>query len=991
MLSNKSRFLFPIILLLLTGSVAAEGKDPGPQVIPGELIVKIRSEKALSALSQNIATAKQQIRDRLAAHNLRSMRPMWKEVYSRHVTRVLARHNRPSGTLAEIRNDLSRIYRVQYSGNTAPQELAKKLSRLPDVEYAEPVYIRHTAVTPNDTYYTQESAYLAAQNFPAAWNVSKGSSGVIIAIIDTGVDYTHPDLKNKMWKNMAEENGTPGVDDDGNGFVDDSIGWDFWESGNNGTNIVTDNNPVGEYSDHGTHVAGIATAATNNNLGIAGTGYNCRFMAVKVGGTQDHHDDIGFGFAGIWYAAVNGADVINCSWGGSGGSKAEQDIINQVAKMGTVVVCAAGNDHSSEAFFPASYRHVISVGSVGTSSTGGFNLKSDFSDYGPYIDVMAAGYGIYSTIFDSSYGIKSGTSMAAPMVSGLAGLIKASHPDWSAYRIESQIRATATRIDNANYYSYELGHGLIDAYKALTATTPGLDVVGHEFVNANGNKLNIGEPGTLKIFVTNYNAATQDARFTLSTSQADITVGSSLNTHSVIATGDTVEIDFPVTIGDHFDLSQVPTFRLDMSDDTYSYSDFRFIHYDKFLYDVVQTNQVQASFSSDGTIAYQDPLNSLEPGGTGFNTFKPDSNVYSGNYLFSSGLMIMANGGKLADAVRSAGAVDHDFIPEDAFTVESPGAISDADGEGLFTTDHHNIGYPFPKFNIKLETYAFREASVDKTLFLKYTITNASDTTADSVFVGLHNDWDLGSDAINSTGYVASDSLLFVYDANDKSQPYVAVAQLGNVSSNLAINNGYAGPQSAFQFGIYYEEGNPVLDGYTDKEKKNSLIAATAGDSIHILNNVDVSVATASGPYAIPRNKSIVVGFIYAFGDNLNDLLSQVRSARALRLFKVTPPSHIVPIERNESALPLTTRLKENYPNPFNPATTIQYDLARPGHVTLMVYNILGQKVATLLDKYERAGSYYIRFNGQNMSSGVYFVVMKTANRLQTQKIMLLK
>jgi len=972
-------------MLFMLPATIVVAKGGGTDVIPGELIIKIRSEKALSAISQSPSMARQRITRLLNAYDMKSMHSVWDNAYNQAALKALARHNKPASVLDEIKGNLSRIYQIHYDAKIDPRQIAKRLSRLPDIEYAEPRYIRHTTSVPNDSLYSREAAYMQIQNFPAAWDVTKGSASVIIAIVDSGVDYTHPDLKNKMWTNPGEIAGN-GIDDDHNGYIDDVKGWDFWESGDNSSNIVQDNDPIGEYSDHGTHVAGIATAQTNNTTGIAGTGYNCKFMAVKVGGTKDHPNDIGFGFDGIMYAAMNGADVINCSWGGNGGSLAEQDVIDQATKMGSVVVCAAGNDNSDTPFFPASYRHVLSVGSVGAPGSSGvdYNLKSDFSNYGTHIDVTASGYSIYSTVFNGLYGYKGGTSMAAPVVSGLAGLIKSIHPAWSAYRIESQIRATSTNIDSYNLaYKYKLGHGRIDAYKALTASTPGLSITGHEFVDQNGQKLVPGEQGTLKIFVTNNNVTTQNAKFSLSTNLANITIGDATNLPTVIAIGDTVEVDFPVSIGLNYDLSTMPEFRLDMSDQAFNYSDFLYVTYEKLLYDVSQGNNIQVSLASDGTIAYQDPYDSFAPGGVGFNIMDSGTGNFTGNYLFSSGLMIMANG-ELADAVRSTDSIDHDFRPRNVFSTTTPGAVSAVDGTAQFSTLNDAN---FPHFEVRLDTYSFSDQSVNKTLFLKYTITNMSLAQATNVYVGLHNDWDLGK-AVNSTGYLQTDSLLYVYDTNDANQPYIAVAQLGNVSSNLAIDNGYSGTQSDYRFSIYYDPSNPAYDGYTVKEKENSLVA---GDSIHTLNNTDVSVATASGPYTIEKDQSIVVGFVVAYGNTLSDLQAQVEAARSKQVFKVTQPTMTTGVEQTTNEIPTETRLSGNYPNPFNPTTTIRYDLSKPGNVNLTVYNLLGQKVASLVDRFQRAGSYQVRFDGQNMSSGIYLVVLKTGSQMQTRKMTLLK
>lgn len=982
----KIKILF-LYILLSSFSVSPLFAGPGSagKYFPGMLVVKLNPDTSAS-LNDNSKDGNliklQHFMRRYQAISYKSVLPPG---FAPLALKAVQRHNVNPDVLTAVESNLSRIYIIHYDANIDPKNIADKINRMSWIEYAEPLFIRKTTASPNDPAYVSNiQAYLKQEKFDLAWNTTTGDSNIIIAIIDSGVDYTNPDLQGKMWTNPNET--LDNKDDDGDGLIDDVKGWDFWESGPI-SNPTSDNDPIAEYSSHGTHVAGIAAANTNNGVGIAGAGYNCKFMAVKAGGTKDFPDVIGYGFSGIMYAAEHGADVINCSWGSAGYSQAEQDIINAVTKMGSVVVCAAGNNNSSNLFYPASYKNTISVASVDNA-----NAKSSFSNYGHTVDVAATGEGIYSTVMvgtgagGGNYAYMQGTSMAAPMVSGLAGLIKKVHSNWSAYHIASQIRSTATMIDNVNTnYTGDLGHGLIDAEKAVTASVPGLSVVSYKFINSTGGKLSTGQSGTLDVTVTNNNSTTQNATFVLSSSQSGITVINNTVTKGAIALNDTISISFPISIASDFPLNTIPEFRLDMSDNASNYTDFSYLDYAGLLYDITQINDIQMSVSSDGSFGYMNPYGTSDLGGVGFNIKDSQTNSFKGNYLFSSGLMIYDFGKPVANNVRYTDFLMHGFKPLTPFRIQTTNTSS----EGTGTLDTSPVS-GFPLLEIKMNTYAFSgDTSISKVVWVRYAITNQSGTTVGPMYVGLHNDWDLGSGYSNNTGFDAQDSLLFVYDTTDANQPYIAVAQMGNISSNLAIDNGYSGPADHYHFSIYYDPTTPGYDGYTDLEKRYSLMAK---DSVTIQTNTDVSVATGSGPYILASGATVNVGFIFAYGNNKGQLISQVRAARAKQLFNVDPNSIPVSIETpKEPQLPSKTKLWENYPNPFNPSTQIKFDLAKTGPVDLSIYNILGQKVATLVAGEKKAGSYTIIFNANNLSSGIYFSILKTKDGIQTKKMTLIK
>ena len=328
----------------------------------------------------------------------------------------------------------------------------------PRVEYAEPDYIAQPANEPNDPYYGDGAQWGLQKIFaPQAWDLSTGDSDVVIAVLDWGVDLDHPDLRDKMWTNPDEipDNET---DDDGNGYTDDVYGWDFAND---------DNNPQDDYG-HGSHVAGIAAAATNNGVGIAGVAFNNRIMAVKVGDGATGKARYSSIANGIIYAADNGVKVINLSLGGYAFSTNLGDAVNYAWAAGCIMVGAAGNNNKSDLFYPAAYDNVI-----GVSSTDQNDVRASSSNYGSYISVAAPGVGIYSTYWNgnSTYTFMSGTSMATPHVAGLAALLFSQDDTSTNATVRSLIEVTADDLDAAGWDQY-YGYGRINAYAALSNTEP---------------------------------------------------------------------------------------------------------------------------------------------------------------------------------------------------------------------------------------------------------------------------------------------------------------------------------------------------------------------------------------------------------------------------------------------------------------------------------------------------------------------------------------
>ncbi|MDQ7054674.1 MAG: S8 family peptidase [candidate division KSB1 bacterium] len=420
-------------------------------ILPGHLIVKFKQRPPILGKSTPITALplSDKLRRMLQAAGAISARPAFPATMIRD---------------ALWRERLSRIIEIEFDPAVPVRSLAAALQKDDRIEYAEPIYVRRLAFVPNDPGITLQN-YLNIIQAPQAWDITHGDSTVVIAIVDTGVDWQHPDLAPNLWRNPGEIPGN-GLDDDGNGYIDDVHGWDFANNDNDPKNYAST-----AAAAHGTHVAGLAAAAGNNGLGVAGLAFGCRLMILKAAldtPSAPAADGIIYGFRAIAYAIENGADVINLSWGGPGSSQVEQDIIRYAVSRGVVVVAAAGNSQSEQPFYPAAYEHVLAVAATNLNDE-----RANFSNFGHWLDLTAPGIGLYSTWPGKDYRFMSGTSMAAPLVAAAAALVKSQHPDWSAVAIAQQLRQTADPISDKNPdHYYKLGRGRLNVVRALTETRP---------------------------------------------------------------------------------------------------------------------------------------------------------------------------------------------------------------------------------------------------------------------------------------------------------------------------------------------------------------------------------------------------------------------------------------------------------------------------------------------------------------------------------------
>jgi subtilisin family serine protease len=349
-----------------------------------------------------------------------------------------------------------------------PVEAARALMATGAVRAASPNYrFGLLSTVPDDLFliyqwYVDDSGF-ADVRLPQAWDLAQGDSNVVIAILDTGVDTTHPDLASKIWHNPGEIAGNA-LDDDGNGLVDDVEGWDFG-TGDNDPKPEHTFDPSGiDVGFHGTFCAGIAAAATNNFEGIAGAGWKCRIMPVKIS-----HPDSGITSdaiaAAMLYATDQGASVISMSFGGHGDPGVPeffQALVDVATHAGALCVAAAGNDGDSTRVYPAACNQVLSVGATDFN-----NARASFSNWGPWVDVAAPGSYLWSTIAGNyelllsdqliyilvfgwdgvnPYMYGDGTSFACPLVAGVCGLVRAAFPSLTPHLVRQHIVASGDNV-----------------------------------------------------------------------------------------------------------------------------------------------------------------------------------------------------------------------------------------------------------------------------------------------------------------------------------------------------------------------------------------------------------------------------------------------------------------------------------------------------------------------------------------------------------------
>lgn len=440
---------------------------PENSVVPGQLVMQLRSDAA-AAVTNSIGAAATPTGNVPTATSF-GIAAVDEALGKIGVTAVTRLHPPAPPSIAsaaaEFAEPMGSTYRVYFSADVPAEEAVAALEAAGEVEMVEAVRYRETLATPNDPQYPQQWG-LPRIHAPQAWDRTKGSAGITVAVIDTGVDLDHPELAALL---------VPGRD-----FVNlgasptPPAGFHF-----EGDFNTVDNDPMDEVG-HGTHVAGTIACLSNNAVGVAGVTWACRIMPVRVlariVNNSNSSDVRGTGSsadiaAGIRWATDHGARVINMSLGGPSDTFVERDAVAYAVAHGVVVCAAMGNGGLGAATsFPAAYPNVVAVGAIDQA-----DHRASFSQVGPHIDVVGPGVGVRSTVWNNGYATMSGTSMATPHVAGVAALILSIKPSLTAAQCANILRQTADPLkDNAadpvpnNNY----GSGCVNAFAAVNKASP---------------------------------------------------------------------------------------------------------------------------------------------------------------------------------------------------------------------------------------------------------------------------------------------------------------------------------------------------------------------------------------------------------------------------------------------------------------------------------------------------------------------------------------
>lgn len=849
--------------------------------------------------------------------------------------------------------DLTRIYEFKYSGPIGLEKAIDKFMALGIFEYAEPHVLPKTCYTPNDPSIGLQYAITRIQA-PNAWGVNtttaRGDTNVVIGITDTGVEPTHPDLINNIKHNYADPIG--GGDNDGDGYIDNYSGWDVGED---------DNNPTWNSNQHGVHVSGISAASTDNSTGMAGVGFRCKFLPIKI---SDAAGALVGSYEGITYAAEHGCFIINCSWGGTVGGSMGQDVIDYATiNCGSLVIAASGNSGSTADFFPASFQYVISVANTNNS-----DVAAGSTNYGFNVDVCAPGENIYSTYPTGTYTMLSGTSMAAPCAAGAAAIIKSFYPSYNNLQVGEQLKVTCDNIYPVNTVTYlnRLGYGRVNLFKALTiASSPSVVTTNMDITDNNDNAFMALDTLRFRGNYTNYLANATNVTATLASSSPYVTVldgTSTLGAMPTLGTANNLSDPFTVRILATAPVNSVIVFRLTFADAATSYSHIEYFNVSVNVdYVNIAINDVASTISSTGKIGYR---SDGQVGGLGFTY------MGGGTLLYEAGLMVGNSATKVSDVVRGTGATsDTDFSSFIRAHRILPAVESDFDVFGAFRDN--TSASPLP-VTVRHSAYAWTSVPDRKYIMVKYAINNTGASTLTGVRAGIFADWDVDASTFgsNRAAFDAVNKMGYVYYTG-ASGLYVGIKLL---TSSAAVNHYAIDNVSGGAGGI------DMYTGY-DTGKKWTTLSTPRPDAGVAGSGADVANVVSTGPYSIPAGDSVIVAFALIAGDNLADLQASAVAAQIMWDGMSGTTASNEPVLDVENVIAV-------YPNPASESATIDLNLTETQDVTLRVFNMVGQEIGTIISGKLTAGTHRYTFDTSALSNGMYYYQLNAGVKKYTYKLM---
>ncbi|MFW5707425.1 MAG: S8/S53 family peptidase [Bacteroidota bacterium] len=843
-------------------------------------------------------------------------------------------------------SDLSRIYSTTITDKETLEEAINSLCMSGLVEYAQPWYIPKTMYTPDDPLMGSQY-YLDNIKAYDAWEIEKGDTSIVIAIIDTGIDLLHPDLVNDIAYNYHDS--IDGEDSDNDGYVDNFHGWDLGEN---------NNNPQWDVNAHGVHVSGIAAASTNNGTGMAGIGFNSRLLPVKV---SDADGRLVRAYEGIIYAADQGAHVINCSWGGTiSPGQFGQDIINYaVLNRDAVVIASAGNNDNEVRVFPASYGNAMSV--AGTDIN---DYKWDGSSYGTNIDLAAPGANIFST-WPNGYIASNGTSMAAPIVAGAAALLRSHFPEYNALQIAAQLKVTTDIIDTipANAaYAELLGTGRLNIYRALTETNhPYLLFSGLEHSTEHYQLYSPGETFELGAEFINLLAPTNSITAILSSQSEYVEI---LNNQSVLGevghmeNVNNFEDPFLIRISENIPASHEITFTISFINGGSAFAGRQnFTITFNLDYLDFQANQILTTINSKGNIGFNYPNYNQ---GVGFLYGSANQNR---TLIKCAGFIAGVSTSRVVDNIY--GPVEDSFSNA-FFSLENARIIEDSElgdivVKGSFTdslAENFDIG-----IKVDYTLYSFSSTPLDKFLILEYDIINISGENQPGFYAGFFADWAL-QDVRNHRGAFDPDNQLgYAFSAAGGNFTGIQLLSHSNLKHYAFDNQGFGGSMR-------------INNGFTSFQKYTAMKSNRDNSGFFDKDN-DISTLLSTGPFNLQPNDTLRVAFALLAGDHLNDL--QASAQLALLVFNGEYTSS----EEFTGADPFALSV---HPNPFTSNLVVAYALPVAEKTEISVYDMSARKIYSHFVNLEETQTQNHTIDTSSWENGAYIIQIRSNHTVQSIK-----
>jgi serine protease len=890
--------------LLMAGRTLA-----GPPTIPGRLVLKLREPASPGG------------------HELALLRPVLEALHVVSTVQKFPLSQPPSSDLPGS-VDLRRVYELTVPASLTLAKARTQLLATGLVEYVEPLYIREPQYQPNDpladSTATGNQYHLRLTQAYRAWDFTKGDSSIVIGVTDTGIRYSHEDLRQQVKYNYADP--INGKDDDSDGYVDNFKGWDFA----NGNNEPLYNS----FDGHGSQVAGIVSGQVDNGKGLAGVGFRSKFLPLQVfpGTTTGSFA----GYEAIVYAADHGCRVINMSWGGPGGySRFEQDVCSYAAvNRDVVLVAAAGNTPANLLFYPASYEHVLSV-----SATDAADGKASFATYNRRIDLVAPGVNITNVYGrpsdtaagppDADYWYGSGTSFASPQVAGAAALVRARFPQLTAEQVRAQLRrSTDASIlglpANAPYQEY-LGTGRLNIARAVAGLTQReARVVRSVLTPARSAGYIPGDTIQLVATVRNLLLPVTGLQVTLTSLSPYLTVrrgAFAVGSLATLAEASNAAVPFRLLVAGSVPLNTTATLRYQLKGDN-GYESSQYVDVE-LNPDFVQLNagDISLSLTSRGNLGYDDPTATVGR-----------SLSYRGSLplLSEGGLLLATSPTRVADRLRSSGgATRQSFFTLAQVQLLTPGPRADQEARSTFRDSLPDTKLPRSvgvRVRQRGQSWA-APADRRNVILLEYSLRNLTADTLKPLYAGLFTDFDLpGETGRNVARWDSVNRVGYCYDPGAP-RVYAGVQVLGPRPAGVyCIDN--AAPA-----------GTPIYlgDGFSPAEKYLALSAGQgrahreAGTSAQ---GTDVSEVVSTLVPRLAPGDSATVAFALLVAPTLAELQAAAQAAAAT-------------YQQALPALPTTSATSwQLYPNPT--AGRIRVALpASLGPTTAQVLDALGRPVTT--------------------------------------------